>query len=614
MTRAGLALWLALAAACGDDEPDVEVCDNGSDDDGDGFADCRDDDCAGPSCVEQCVDGVDNDGDGSVDCDDPTCDGGCTEQCDDARDNDGDGATDCADDECAGAVPETCADGVDNDCDAAADCLDPDCDGGCPEQCTDNRDNDADGAIDCDDPECDGDSSCPEQCLDGRDNDLDDDTDCADADCDPQCDLDGDGEAQIAGGGTDCDDTRADIFSGATETCNGVDDNCDGLADDDDPNLDLTTRTRYYDDEDLDGYGDVLLGLACDPPPDTAVFSGDCDDLDPARNPGEPEVCGTPDDDCDTLVDDLDPDDLDLTTATEWFEDLDGDGYGDPDHTVFACLPPDGYVDNGDDCHLFDPEIAFESEWWTDADGDGYGTGILGIWACVQPVGTAPEPGDCNDLDAGLHPGALGGGWSSLVAAWQADGNADDGTGTWGTATLLGNVVFVPGRYGDAFQFDGSGDSVETGFSWQDPFTMSLWVSPAVLRQPDAGVCASAPDATSDATFDLRLTNLDEIEVHTNLTDIGAGSVTLGWMHVAVAFDGANVLTWASGVPVSVSAWPAGIPGGAEPDIVALILGTDRAGGVGFAGWLDDVLIFDRALSDAEVAALADGSASCMAL
>jgi len=81
-------------------------------------------------------------------------------------------------------------------------------------------------------------------------------------------------------------------------------------------------------------------------------------------------------------------------------------------------------------------------------------------------------------------------------------------------------------------------------------------------------------------------------------------------MHVAVAFDGANVLTWAGGAPVSVAAWPAVDPA----DIVELTLGTDRAGVTGFAGLLDDVLIFDRVLSDADVAALADGTAACLAL
>ena len=125
-----------------------------------------------------------------------------------------------------------------------------------------------------------------------------------------------------------------------------------------------------------------------------------------------------------------------------------------------------------------------------------------------------------------------------------------------------------------------------------------------------AWLAVAAPDAGSDATFELRLTDPAGIEVHTNLTDVGAGSFTLGWMHVALAYDGTDLLTWAAGSPVSAFVWPAAEP----PDIVALTLGTDRSGALAFAGSLDDVLIFDRALTDAEVAALADGTATCLAL
>ena len=51
-----------------------ENCINGTDDDGDGKADCEDSDCAtSPACKEDCDDQKDNDGDGLVDCDDDDC-------------------------------------------------------------------------------------------------------------------------------------------------------------------------------------------------------------------------------------------------------------------------------------------------------------------------------------------------------------------------------------------------------------------------------------------------------------------------------------------------------------------------------------------------------------
>ncbi len=90
--------------------PDVEDCENGLDDDGDGQVDCADADCAShPACVvpdEICDNGIDDDGDGQVDCADGDCNGhpSCTvpvEDCDNGADDDGDGQVDCADADCA---------------------------------------------------------------------------------------------------------------------------------------------------------------------------------------------------------------------------------------------------------------------------------------------------------------------------------------------------------------------------------------------------------------------------------------------------------------------------------------------------------------------------------
>ena len=50
-------------------------------------------------------------------------------------------------------------------------------------------------------------------------------------------DFDGDGVFSIQSGGQDCDDQNADVFPGATEICNELDDDCDGQTDDDDTDL-----------------------------------------------------------------------------------------------------------------------------------------------------------------------------------------------------------------------------------------------------------------------------------------------------------------------------------------------------------------------------------------
>jgi hypothetical protein len=75
----------------------------------------------------------------------------------------------------------------------------------------------------------------------------------------------------------------------------------------------------------------------------------DCDDANKEVNPSAPEVCNSIDDDCDGAVDDAD-DDVDLSTASAWYRDSDGDGFGDPDDATLACALPTGMADNSGDC------------------------------------------------------------------------------------------------------------------------------------------------------------------------------------------------------------------------------------------------------------------------
>jgi hypothetical protein len=398
------------AALCG------EVCTNGTDDDLDGLIDCLDDDCDG-LCPENCGDGRDNDADGAIDCDDRDCFGSCPEVCDDGFDNDGDGKVDCLDEECVDpSCAENCTDGRDNDADGLVDCADDDCnDPACAENCTDGRDNDADGRIDCDDADCDGD--CPEICTDGRDNDADGRIDCDDDECAAECDADGDGFFNADYGGDDCDDSRADINPGRPEICNGeesLDDDCDGLFDEDDPDIDALTLTGWGRDDDADGYGtgrDLLF--ACQQPDGFGFANTDCDDSRADVNPAMPEICnpeGPVDDDCDGLVDDADPD-VTEDSYLEWYADRDGDGFGAEDDFVYACSRPDGTAATNDDCDDADPSVGPPSLWYADGDRDGFGAGepVDPVPSC-DPPGPGLRPGwvglDCDDGDASVNPDA----------------------------------------------------------------------------------------------------------------------------------------------------------------------------------------------------------------
>ena len=128
-------------------EEGPQACANGADDDGDGYTDCADRDCAitAPTiCAGEdagsgkCADGIDNDGDGFVDGSDDSCEENTAELCTDGIDNDGNGYVDCGDFGCSRNpdldldcpsedTDELCQDGVDNDGNSYVDCDDYGC-------------------------------------------------------------------------------------------------------------------------------------------------------------------------------------------------------------------------------------------------------------------------------------------------------------------------------------------------------------------------------------------------------------------------------------------------------------------------------------------------------
>ncbi|HNF71717.1 MAG TPA: putative metal-binding motif-containing protein, partial [Chitinophagaceae bacterium] len=115
----------------------------------------------------------------------------------------------------------------------------------------------------------------------------------------------------------DCNDNDNAINPSVAEVCNGIDDNCNILADE------TLSFQDYYPDFDEDGYGDALAVPvnSCNPVPGAVLDNLDCDDLNDAINPAAAEVCNTIDDDCDGNVDNG------LTFVT-YYEDLDEDGFG----------------------------------------------------------------------------------------------------------------------------------------------------------------------------------------------------------------------------------------------------------------------------------------------
>lgn len=351
------------------------------DNDGDGFSsqalceqtgtDCNDEDASqNPDAVEVC-DGLDN-----------NCDG----QIDEGFDQDGDGqpspvtcpdvatALDCDDsnaDVYVGA-PELC-NGLDDDCDVEVD-----------EDTSVDNDNDGYTSCggDCNDQDNSAYPLAPEKC-DGQDNNCD-------GTPDDGFDLDGDGylDAQSCPFASlkDCDDNNVAIYNGATEVCDTLDNNCNGITDE---GFDL----------DKDGHKDAdACGELVDEP--------DCDDTDPEVYTGAIERCDGKDNNCDASIDE--------GLADCESDDLDSDGYtteeGDCDDVDPAVNPG-----QAESCNGIDDNCDDDIDEGFDDDGDGYS--IKGV-ECPPPYGT-----DCDDSDPDTYPGA-----DELCD--QKDNNCDGGTDT----------------------------------------------------------------------------------------------------------------------------------------------------------------------------------------
>jgi hypothetical protein len=179
--------------------------------------------------------------------------------------------------------------------------------------------------------------------------------------CQSLPDLDGDTYT----GTTDCDDHDATVSPGATEVCDGIDNDCNGTVDD------APTGGTYYADTDGDGYGDAGSATnACSLPAGYVVDATDCDDTDASISPIGTETCNGEDDDCDGSVDEGD-----LAGPTVFYADTDADGYGDAASTTTRCSVPSGYATTSTDCDDT-AAVAYpgntEADDVIDNDCDGY--------------------------------------------------------------------------------------------------------------------------------------------------------------------------------------------------------------------------------------------------
>ena len=200
---------------------------------------------------------------------------------------------------------------------------------------------------------------------------------------------------------------------------------------------------------------------------------------------------------------------------------------------------------------------------------------------------------------------------SGLIAGWSGEGNAYDITGT-NNGTLMNGATFAASKVGQGFNLDGIDDYLDAGtsetFNFNDgmgDFTIGAWIR---LAEYSAGsskiVSRGSQEPYSGWSFQvdsngaLALMGNGVWELTSNPGAISVGN----WAYVAVAKSGNTSKLYKDGIEIASAVY-----GDLQTSVEPLTIGS------GFKGIIDEVVIFNRALTSSEIAVIfnADSAGIC---
>lgn len=172
----------------------------------------------------------------------------------------------------------------------------------------------------------------------------------------------------------DCNDNSASMNPSLIEIFDGLDNNCNGITDEG------FTPLTFYLDADGDGIGGSSFVVnIVSPGSNYVLITGDCNDANANMFPGNTEICDNLDNNCSGSIDEN-------LVFLNYYQDLDGDNFGNVNQMISTCSTPLGYVLDSTDCN--------------DANN-------LIFPGAVEIEGNGIDE-DCNGADAPLTPVMLG--------------------------------------------------------------------------------------------------------------------------------------------------------------------------------------------------------------
>jgi hypothetical protein len=195
-----------------------------------------------------------------------------------------------------------------------------------------------------------------------------------------------------------------------------------------------------------------------------------------------------------------------------------------------------------------------------------------------------------------------------LVGAWGFDETsgtvANDASGRGNTGTLSGPVRTTAGRYGSALTYDGVNDWVTVAHSQSlnltSGVTMEAWVYPATVSGYRTAIIK---EQTNGLTYALYPGNGNarpsaHIFTTTELQQQGPASLPVNaWSHVAATWDGTTLRLYVNGTQTASRALAGTMATSTRP----LRFGGNAVWPEWFRGRLDEIRIYDRALTAAQV-------------